>query len=307
MRLYNQEDNGGGQVLNLDLEDGTTTVVTPTEGANASKSAPFDYSAFREFDPEINENNYLDRIKSTFETRKQYEARIADLEVAAASMYDIDSDENIVRNRSLLQKPNEELVFNSFAYQYETVDGLSREEAIAKATEKVKDLKESSKYAIEDEARRVRTNIKSFTDSEITKKRSAISDARKKTLEATKPDASIKANTLAEFEKLDEVFGFKLDKKNEKFAEKFEKPVRQYIESGEIDKDWANPKTRLEFAIFQKQRSLIERNLRQPKSSAAALPAKQIPTGGPTQGAGAGGGEKGKLKMYPRGYVPPKD
>ena len=304
MKVFNKDEQGGGQVLDLDLGEVESTVVVnaPAGGGDTTKTSSFDYSQFRDFDPEINETNFSERTKSAYQRNKELEARNADLEIAAASIYDIDSDENIVRNRSLLSKSNDELVFNSFAYQYEQFDGLSKEDAATKANEKIKDLKEGNKYAIEDEARKIRANIKTYTDQEIGKKRTAITEAREKVKNASKVDPDLKKNTLAEFDKLDEVFGFKLDKTNASFAEKFEKPVRQFIESGDFDKAMADPKSRLEFAVFLKQRGLIEKNLRQPKKPAATLPAKQIPTGGPTAGAVQTG--SGELKKYPRGEGP---
>jgi len=302
MKLYNKEDSGGGQVLNLDLVE-ETPPASPAAVVETKPSA-FDYSAFRDIDPDINETNFTERVRGTYETKKQYEARIADLEVAATSIYDIDSDENIVRNRTLLTKSNEELVFNKFAYQYEKGDGLSQEEAAKKANEKIKDLKEGNKYAIEDEARNIRANISAYNEAEINKKRTAVTEARKKTLESSKPDPDLKAKTLAEFDTAKNILGFEIDRTNAKFAEKFEKPVRQFIESGDFDKALADPKNRLDFAVFLKQRELIEKNLRQPKKPAAQLPARQIPAGGPNAGNENNSGSG--LKKYPRGYQPPK-
>ena len=305
MKVYSAENNSGGQVLNLDLVDETPAAKVDATAVIADVKQPsFDYSAFKDIDPDINETNFSERVRGTYETKKQYETRIADLEIAATSIYDIDSDENIVRNRTLLTKSNDELVFNKFAYQYEHGDGLSADEAAKMANQKIKDLKEANKYAIEDEARSIRANIQAFNETEINKKRTAVTEARKKTLESSKPDPDLKAKTLAEFDSAKNILGFEIDRTNPKFAEKFEKPVKQYIESGEFDRELADPKKRLEFAVFLKQRELIEKNLKQPKKSPAALPARQIPQGGPN--AGNENNQGTGLKKYPRGYQPTK-
>lgn len=303
MKVYNKDEQGGGEVLDLNFEVEENAAPQIETTANTQTTPSFDYSKFKEYDPEINETNWSERVKSTYEEARELKKRNSDLELAAASIYDIDNDEVIVRNRSLLQKKDDELVFNSLAYQY-TNDGLSAEDAAAKANARIKALKEKDEFFIEDKAREIRENIKAYNAQEINKKKAAIQEAREKAKGSTKADVNIKAKTLEAFDAADSVFGFKLDKSNEKFVEKFDKPVREYIQSGELDKDLNDPQVLLEFAIFKKQRPLIEKNLRQPKKPAAPIPGRTIPTSGPTQGAAAATGEG--LKKYPRGYQPPK-
>lgn len=290
-KAFNKESEGGGAVepiqFNIDLgedapapKEGEAGYVAPTPVVTPT-AKKYDFSSFKEIDPEINDDNFIERVAPKLKGYKDLETKVKELEVLAAGRDLIDNNENINRRNNLIKMSDEDLYYSDSVWQYMNTDGLSKEAAEKKASEKLADLTEKNKYAIEEKAQKIRADLKGWNAKETQEILESQKQAREKNRQA-EPDTKKRSSSVLEsIDKAESVFDMVFPKDEalkSKVDAAIKAPARQYIESGQFEKDLNDPDFLAQIAIFGANKKRVLENLaqKQPSKSAASGAGRKI-------------------------------
>jgi hypothetical protein len=270
-KVFDKNGEGGGsaEALEFDVDlgedapapkEGEAGYVAP-EKVDQPVTKKYDFTSLKEYDPDINEDNFIEKVTPKLKGYKELEARAKDLEIVAKGNKITSTDPEINKWEVFAKKSNEDLYLLSESYQY-MQDGMEAAAAQEKAAAKLERLKKENPDAIEERGRSERAGWKRNIEGRTTELLAEQTKAEKRLAEsqqATDPKKR-SASVLESIDKSDRFFDIKFPS-DEKLKESIKGEAKTYIESGKFEKDLNDPDFLAQIAIFGANRKKVLRSL----------------------------------------------
>lgn len=250
--------------MDLGEEQPIAPIVPEGEQPASPPAKQFDFSSLKEVDPDIDENNFLDRYKTTATKARELEQQNKDLSLLAAGSAILGKDEKINNWHAIVKADDADLYKFDEAWKLRQANpNLSEDEIKGKVEAKYARQLEKDPDLIEDRAISIRgmynENIKTRTN-ELLKEQQDASERHKARTTSPDTEKKILDQTLDVLKTKDVFMGMKLPSSNPSGVEALKTKTTKFINDGGVEKALSDPATRAEIAMYLANKDKYDAN-----------------------------------------------
>lgn len=256
-----QPVNNDEFVVDFNLTE--TPKETPAKSGDSKKGVeePIkpNYSRFKEYvgKDEISEDDIETIWKKDREELNTYKTKAQKLEIIAQGKTRLNEDKDYQSWKTWLDSKPEDLVTASLAYEYQSGDGLTEAQAMAKAKERVSKNKEKDPDWIEDTARGIKKELRLSMSQKEEQVHKEIEEASKD-ISFVNPSSEFEKTVKDTFDKTEEFLGMKLPK-DEKERKKLVSEA--YLSPKELNEKLKDPTEYQEVCLYLKYKKQWKANI----------------------------------------------